>query len=90
MRTTIFATAVLATVGFLPRPSAAAVYYPWCAQYYNTIDGGRSCAFVTRDQCRASLGGIGGYCYENPTPPSVYQSSAVPPPRPRRPARHTD
>jgi len=79
MRTAILVAAVLATIEFMPRPGAAAIYYPWCAQYYN-LSSSRSCAFVTRDQCMASLGGIGGYCYDNPKPRSVYQGSAVPPP----------
>jgi hypothetical protein len=88
MRTKVLVAAMLVSLEFLPRPGAAAVYYPWCAQYFNN-DGTRSCAFVTRDQCRASLGGIGGFCYENPKPPSVYQSSGVPltPSQQRPPAR---
>jgi Protein of unknown function (DUF3551) len=89
MRTAILATAALAVVEVMPRPAAAAIYYPWCAAYYIGQGGARSCAFLTRDQCMASLGGIGGYCYENPKPPSVYQGSAVPPQQPqqRRPTR---
>jgi hypothetical protein len=79
MRTTLLAAPVMAMLEFLPHPSVAAVYYPWCAASEHTIEGGRSCAFLTRDQCRASLGGIGGYCYQNPNPPSVYQGSAAPP-----------
>jgi hypothetical protein len=84
----VLGAAALVLVEFVPRPSAAAIYYPWCAQL-DIRDGGRTCAFVTKAQCMASLGGIGGFCYQNPNPPSVYQSSAVPsPPSPqRRPAR---
>jgi len=90
MRTAILvATAVVIMVECLPRPSAAAVYYPWCALLENKEGGQRSCFFLTRDQCRASLTVNGGYCYENPNPRSFYQSSAVPPssaPPPRGPA----
>jgi hypothetical protein len=78
MRTAILVATVLVIMELLLRPSAAAIYYPWCAVFYNN-NGTRSCAFVTRDQCRASLGGIGGYCYENPKPTSVYQGIAAPP-----------
>jgi len=86
--TTILVAAGLAMAELLPQPSSAAVYYPWRAQYYDagsTIERN----FLTRDQRRTSLGGIGGYCSENPKPPSACQGSAVPPPpaRQRRPAR---
>ena len=78
MRTTLLVVTVLTMVEFMARPSAAAIFYPWCAQYYYSVSS-RSCAFLTKAQCTASLGGIGGYCYENPKPPSVYQGSAMPP-----------
>jgi len=77
MRTTLLVAAMLTMVEFMPRPSVAAIYYPWCAQF-GASPASRSCAFLTKAQCTASLGGIGGYCYENPKPPSVYQGSAVP------------
>jgi hypothetical protein len=92
MRTTIFVTAVLAMVELLPRPSAAAVYYPWCFQHYD-LSQTLECAFVSRDQCSASIPGIGGYCEMNPYPRSFYRSylpgAAAPSSPPlRRPARH--
>ena len=35
--------------------------YPWCAVY-----GGESnCGFLTIDQCRATISGMGGFCEPN-------------------------
>jgi Protein of unknown function (DUF3551) len=56
------------------QPSAAREY-PWCANYGPTT---RNCGFVSFEQCRATISGIGGYCAQNP----LYQ--AGPPTRPRR------
>jgi hypothetical protein len=48
-------------------PAAAEVWYPWCATYAaEDGDGGTNCGFVTVAQCRASVSGVGGVCYENP------------------------
>jgi hypothetical protein len=37
----------------------------WCAE-----NGGdeayRSCGYHTREQCKAGVSGVGGYCFENP------------------------
>jgi hypothetical protein len=78
MRTTILVMAVIAIVEFLPGPSVAAIYYPWCAQYAVKDGASPDCSFITRDQCMASVAGNMGYCLQNPKPPSVYQGSAVP------------
>ncbi len=44
---------------------AVAYDYPWCAHY-----GGRSaatnCGFVSFEQCRWTVSGIGGHCARNP------------------------
>lgn len=50
--------------------------HPWCAFY---AGGNTECLFANVGQCRASVSGVGGYCYRNPAfvaPP--------PPPAPRR------
>lgn len=40
--------------------------YPWCAQYGSGRGGGgRNCGFVTLEQCRATVSGIGGFCERN-------------------------
>src|ERR1700704_7200979 len=57
---------VLATaLTVAPRASEARYSYPWCAQY---SDAGSvfSCAFVTYEQCLASVSGVGGLCMQNP------------------------
>jgi uncharacterized protein DUF3551 len=59
---------------------AAAVEYPWCA---NFADGaGSNCGFTTYEQCMLTARGTGGYCAENTfyTPPATGVRS--------RPARH--
>jgi Protein of unknown function (DUF3551) len=39
--------------------------YPWCAIYYKGSGGTPRCNFATRDQCLASVSGIGGLCVQN-------------------------
>jgi hypothetical protein len=45
--------------------AAAAIEYPWCAQYGGMDDGGRNCGFSTYAQCMATVSGIGGGCEHN-------------------------
>jgi uncharacterized protein DUF3551 len=80
---TVLATLTLATATMIEHHTAnAAPYWPWCAQYYNRGTT-RSCAYISREQCMESLGGIGGYCYTNPNP------SPPAPPRTAKSSRHT-
>lgn len=53
--------------------------YPWCAQFGGNRGNSTSCGFYTRQQCLATVSGIGGICYENPSYVSVVEK-----PRPRR------
>jgi hypothetical protein len=54
---------LVATVA--PGASALAQNYPWCA-VYSTGDGdATNCGFVTREQCLATVSGIGGRCEPN-------------------------
>jgi hypothetical protein len=47
-------------------PARAAIEYPWCAQYGGGgFGGGRNCGFVSFEQCRATVSGIGGSCEPN-------------------------
>jgi hypothetical protein len=40
--------------------------YRWCAEYAGYGGGGvESCYYVTIEQCRASVSGIGGWCRES-------------------------
>ncbi len=84
MRATI-ATALMA-VAFLvtaARPGAAAYDLPWCAQFY--MQGQvKSCAYVTYEQCLATIRGVGGVCVRNAAVPP-YPPYA--PPLRRRPRR---
>ena len=47
---------------------------PWCAQIYDRDgDGGRTCGYVSWEQCRATTGLTDGFCLPNPG----YRSAAV-------------
>ena len=60
--------------------------YKWCAIYGGRGGGGgTNCGFVTLEQCRATISGIGGTCEENPR----YTGRAEAPAR-RAPKRHRD
>jgi hypothetical protein len=59
----LLATAAVALVGD-PRPSAAREWFPWCAQYADTRNL-VECTFMTFEQCRVSVSGIGGSCVQN-------------------------
>jgi Protein of unknown function (DUF3551) len=40
--------------------------YKWCAQYGGEEGGGTNCGFITIEQCRATISGMGGFCVPNP------------------------
>jgi hypothetical protein len=62
LKLVLFAAVALAGIA---RP-AAAIEYPWCAQYSgDDTGGGRNCGFFTHEQCRATVSGIGGFCEPN-------------------------
>ena len=62
LKLVLFAAVALAGIA---RP-AAAIEYPWCAQYSgDDTGGGRNCGFSTHDQCRATVSGFGGFCEPN-------------------------
>jgi hypothetical protein len=65
-RFVIFAGAAIAL--FSAAGPAHADPYKWCAVYSGGDDGGGggNCGFVTLEQCRATLSGIGGSCEPNP------------------------
>jgi Protein of unknown function (DUF3551) len=78
-----FVAAVVITIAGGAQPSAAAVIYPWCANYSGRgMGGAQNCGFVTFNQCLATVRGVGGTCGPNP----LYQPY---PPSPRygRPIR---
>ncbi len=55
-----FATSCFFAVGVV-----SADPYKWCAQYGGR-GGGTNCGFVTLEQCRATISGMGGLCEPNP------------------------
>jgi hypothetical protein len=67
------AALLVAAATLAPRP-AAALNYPWCATYYDSSRGFKSCAFTNYEQCMATISGVGGICAQNPfyAPPPPY------------------
>jgi hypothetical protein len=63
---------------------AAAIEYPWCAQYSGKDGGGRNCGFVSWDQCMATVRGMGGFCEHN-----LFYSGPGEPPA-KRERKHRD
>ena len=68
MRTTIIVlvTLVLATEA-LAQSTLAFPHdpYRWCAVYGGDAGGASNCGFLTIEQCRANVSGIGGFCEPN-------------------------
>lgn len=61
-----FIAALFVVAGAAP-DGAKADPYRWCAQYMGGLLGGATnCGFVTLEQCRATVSGVGGYCKPNP------------------------
>ena len=70
MRLAILTLAALAASAILtssPVPAYEMPYdpYPWCAVYSGDGGGGTNCGFLTIEQCRATVSGIGGFCAPN-------------------------
>jgi hypothetical protein len=67
MRPILAALVLGAAVAGAPQTaSAQSPYsYPWCAKLY--VRGTpTSCYYASREQCMATVSGVGGYCYLNP------------------------
>ena len=61
----LFAMGTLAALLlFTPTPGQTEPYR-WCAVYGGRAGGATNCGFVTLEQCRATVAGIGGFCQEN-------------------------
>ena len=65
MQKILLALAALNTILALPgfMQPAHADPYKWCAEYGRA--GGRNCYFLTLEQCRLTIAGIGGDCVPN-------------------------
>jgi len=72
---------VALTASSLGAQASSAGAKPWCAQIYDRGgDGGRTCGYVSWEQCRATTGLTDGFCLPNPG----YRRASV---EPRRRAR---
>ena len=60
-----FLAALTIAAMLAPARPAAAIEYPWCAQYTGDDDGGRNCGFVSHEQCMQTVRGMGGFCERN-------------------------
>jgi hypothetical protein len=81
MRISAFVALALTTAAAFAPPSANAAYnLPWCARYYDS--NALSCAFISYQQCMASISGVGGLCTQNyrylPPPPYAEPRRAKP------------
>jgi hypothetical protein len=63
--TLLVAAGAIAGMAAFSQPAAAAIEYPWCAEYGGHDGGAENCGFVTLEQCRATVSGIGGFCQRN-------------------------
>lgn len=63
MRSLFFAFGIFTAAMGMGSP-ARAQSYPWCG-YYDTGDQAVNCGFSTREQCMATVSGIGGFCMPN-------------------------
>jgi hypothetical protein len=82
MKIVVFVLAVFAITAGIGA-SAQAQNYPWCA-VLSMGDVAYNCGFDTREQCMASVSGIGGFCQPNNT----YQAPSTPPQAPPPPRGH--
>jgi hypothetical protein len=81
---TLFVTAIAAATFVDARGAAQAQWgwtpspYPWCAHVAAPLGGYQECSYVALEQCRATISGVGGRCYENPAyvgPPPQYRAA---------------
>lgn len=67
MKTLLYVLPALAALTLLaPGSARAETTYKWCAYYGNFGSMATNCGFSTRQQCMATISGIGGYCDINP------------------------
>ena len=65
--TTLTITTILSTAILIDgrQNDAQSDPYRWCATYGNGFGGAENCYFMTVEQCRASVSGLGGFCRPN-------------------------
>ena len=69
-KSAIFTIVVATAVNAMPGSAHAERYYPWCAWY---DEWSYSCGFVSREQCLATISGVGGICKPNSYGPPISQ-----------------
>jgi hypothetical protein len=84
---------VLATLCFIAAGAALdmakADPYRWCADYGGLGGmGGTNCYFVTQEQCRWAISGVGGWCRPNGFYDGIPQDGAAPARRAKKRAQH--
>jgi len=65
MRRLLAATIIAAVTVVLMPTAGNADPYKWCAVYGGDMGGSSNCGFVTIEQCRATVFGMGGFCELN-------------------------
>jgi hypothetical protein len=66
MKTSVFVAALLGAAFLVGgTPQAKADPYRWCAEYGGEEGGGTNCGFLTLEQCRITIHGMGGWCVPN-------------------------
>jgi Protein of unknown function (DUF3551) len=61
----IIALALVCGASMVGTPQAHADPYRWCAVYSGEMGGSSNCGFITWEQCRATIMGMGGFCEPN-------------------------
>ena len=64
LKPALLGSATVIAAALVPAAPAAAIEYPWCAEY-SLPGGATNCGFVTYDQCWATVSGVGGMCRRN-------------------------
>jgi Protein of unknown function (DUF3551) len=73
MRLSIWTGGLLTATSMLVNTTSADPYR-WCA--IDNAGGGTNCGFVTIEQCRASISGVGGFCEPRQIVPSGLSPAA--------------
>ncbi len=60
----LLALSALTTYVVLTPSAGQADPYKWCAVHGGRAGSASNCGFVTLEQCRATVSGIGGFCQE--------------------------
>jgi Protein of unknown function (DUF3551) len=89
VRLVTFALTALVVVAANAPTAANADQYKWCAIYAEPI-GATNCGFVTLQQCRETVSGIGGTCELSPYYTGPDEERVKHPRRTRKPAHRYD